>query len=1067
MDTNYIAFISYRHLPLDIAVAEQLHRMLERYVIPKEYRRTPEEKHLGTVFRDRDELPLSSNLTQDIYDALDNSQFLIVICTPDTPKSAWVRREIEYFVSKHGHDRVLTVLAAGTPEESIPREILEVRAPDGSVLQEIEPLCAFLVDETREKILKNLKKEFLRLIAAILGCPYDALVQRAKRYRMQQFAAALAVALAVLLAFMLMLWNRNREISRKNEEISQKNEQIQEHLTQAKINETAALSMLSQSQLAQGDRRAALDSAVKALPSPEDDRPYSPAAEYALTSALHPYGNGDMEFDTVIRQPTEILVFDLSDDGKYVVTVDAYGTLHCFETGSGLLLWSQPVEPEDYAPNILLEILDSKGTVLYQTDQDGFKGSIFSLESGACLHDYSHPGNIVSITVPSALSDGENYLMEYYSGYITQQERREAYCQIYDVSTMEFFGWVSAYTELYQAKPCISEQHMKIAVPLYDFEPAQLEIMVYDLENWTCDFFVAVPVDVNGSISTDDILVDYLEDGTLLVYVYSWDSDSNQAYSNAFWYAPDGSLLDAMYEALPLDSSSFYLEGSCITDTHALYIHDRHVVSVNLETRELEYSTGLSASVAGYYLNRSNGLVVLLTDGTVQEWCNSRHWQKKGTYIDSPYSISSAMGTDAPREVCCLVPYNDPAALRVVRGMEAEPLLRLEQPLIAADSEDLSDLEVYPSPGGNYLAAVEDNSLGDTANLFTVYETATGRIVDQFQHTGYIRDLFFSGDEQRILFSGHIYDLTEHTLTRFENGDAVLPASISSRNYTGAPYLQPGAQSGMTAYLDEKNGALQLWDGTGNHRAVPLPEGELLFHSNTSIFDYSDMLEIGGSGLVAISNLEIPELAIGYVSSDTTAEFLIYSIEENRWTRLPNTVSAKGIPAVAVGNLEPVVAIAGYDQILRIYDQPRDAVIKEFPLPVPADAVTGMRFLMEDQLLVLEQKSPYTATFVDMEDGTVLGQFHLDYLWSDSLYQIDERSSRLYISVFDGTQNGLCIDLDTWTAVAEIPGLLCILPGTQSFVQMDYLNTSLSIKPLRDLDALLEESRQVLSGTTP
>ena len=29
MATNYIAFISYRHLPLDIAVAEQLHRMLD------------------------------------------------------------------------------------------------------------------------------------------------------------------------------------------------------------------------------------------------------------------------------------------------------------------------------------------------------------------------------------------------------------------------------------------------------------------------------------------------------------------------------------------------------------------------------------------------------------------------------------------------------------------------------------------------------------------------------------------------------------------------------------------------------------------------------------------------------------------------------------------------------------------------------------------------------------------------------------------------------------------------------------------------------------------------------
>ena len=70
-------------------------------------------KHLGLVFRDRDELPLSNNLTEDLYEALDNSEFLIVVCTPDTPQSLWCRREIQYFISRHGRERILTVLAAG------------------------------------------------------------------------------------------------------------------------------------------------------------------------------------------------------------------------------------------------------------------------------------------------------------------------------------------------------------------------------------------------------------------------------------------------------------------------------------------------------------------------------------------------------------------------------------------------------------------------------------------------------------------------------------------------------------------------------------------------------------------------------------------------------------------------------------------------------------------------------------------------------------------------------------------------------------------------------------------
>ena len=53
------------------------------------------------MFRDEDELPISSDLNSDIYTALDRSEFLIVVCTPETPKSMWVRREIEYFQEHH------------------------------------------------------------------------------------------------------------------------------------------------------------------------------------------------------------------------------------------------------------------------------------------------------------------------------------------------------------------------------------------------------------------------------------------------------------------------------------------------------------------------------------------------------------------------------------------------------------------------------------------------------------------------------------------------------------------------------------------------------------------------------------------------------------------------------------------------------------------------------------------------------------------------------------------------------------------------------------------------------
>lgn len=85
---TYKAFISYRHLPLDRAVAVRLHRMLERYIIPVQYRAQRNQKHLGRVFRDEEELRLTSNLSETIRRTLDHTEYLIVLCLrrPSTPR---------------------------------------------------------------------------------------------------------------------------------------------------------------------------------------------------------------------------------------------------------------------------------------------------------------------------------------------------------------------------------------------------------------------------------------------------------------------------------------------------------------------------------------------------------------------------------------------------------------------------------------------------------------------------------------------------------------------------------------------------------------------------------------------------------------------------------------------------------------------------------------------------------------------------------------------------------------------------------------------------------------------
>ena len=107
MDYTYSAFISYRHLPADIEAAKAVQRALETYRIPADIRKKTGVKKLNRCFRDQDELPLADDLGSSIEKALQESEWLIVICSPDLPASRWCLREIDYFIELGRKDHII------------------------------------------------------------------------------------------------------------------------------------------------------------------------------------------------------------------------------------------------------------------------------------------------------------------------------------------------------------------------------------------------------------------------------------------------------------------------------------------------------------------------------------------------------------------------------------------------------------------------------------------------------------------------------------------------------------------------------------------------------------------------------------------------------------------------------------------------------------------------------------------------------------------------------------------------------------------------------------------------
>jgi tetratricopeptide (TPR) repeat protein len=199
--TRYSAFISYSHA--DHACVRWLHRALETYRLPKtlvgsESPFGPVPRRLPPVFRDRDELPASGDLGQELRAALAQSRFQIVICSPRGAKSKWVNEEILAFKRLHGESRTLALIVDGEPysgdeQECFPPALRFRLGTDGTLSdQPAEPIAA---DIRRGKDGRRLA--LLKLIAGITGVRLDALAQRDEARKQRRLALITAISLSI------------------------------------------------------------------------------------------------------------------------------------------------------------------------------------------------------------------------------------------------------------------------------------------------------------------------------------------------------------------------------------------------------------------------------------------------------------------------------------------------------------------------------------------------------------------------------------------------------------------------------------------------------------------------------------------------------------------------------------------------------------------------------------------------------------------------------------------------------------------------------------------------------
>lgn len=204
-ESRYFAFLSYSHC--DRNMADWLYGALESFRVPASLvgRATDHgavPRRLIPIFRDEQELAAATDLGGEIREALANSQYLVVLCSPDAARSRWVEAEVATFKRSRPDGCVLAVIAAGEPfaseiegreaEECFPpslRQKFDSRGrPTG---RKAEPIAADLRGEANERRLGLLK-----LIAGMIGVGLDDLVQRDTVRRQKRMAWLAAVSLS-------------------------------------------------------------------------------------------------------------------------------------------------------------------------------------------------------------------------------------------------------------------------------------------------------------------------------------------------------------------------------------------------------------------------------------------------------------------------------------------------------------------------------------------------------------------------------------------------------------------------------------------------------------------------------------------------------------------------------------------------------------------------------------------------------------------------------------------------------------------------------------------------------
>ena len=200
MDTWDICIVSARS---DAETAVRLAGNIKKYRLPSGIALPLSDADYRRILLDTQEAPFD----EQVREQLDNSRFLVLLCSPDAKNSEALDRRLSAFISTHGRENVIAVIVRGEPAEAFPESFIERKMvrhilPDLRVIERmetIEPIAADLRADTEKRKKQLLQYETVRIIASVLSLHPDDLEQRQHARQKKNLIRILSMAAAVVL----------------------------------------------------------------------------------------------------------------------------------------------------------------------------------------------------------------------------------------------------------------------------------------------------------------------------------------------------------------------------------------------------------------------------------------------------------------------------------------------------------------------------------------------------------------------------------------------------------------------------------------------------------------------------------------------------------------------------------------------------------------------------------------------------------------------------------------------------------------------------------------------------